>query len=66
LSAFYQTPITRLDLSAGFSFGNWAANIYCDNCTNERGEQFITATQFVESIVVDRPLTAGVKLSYRF
>jgi outer membrane receptor protein involved in Fe transport len=66
LSAFYQEPITRLDLSAGFSFGNWSANVYCDNCTNERGQQFITATQFVESIVVDRPLTAGVKLSYKF
>jgi outer membrane receptor protein involved in Fe transport len=66
LTAFYQNPITRLDLSAGFSFGNWAANVYCDNCTNERGQQFITGTQFVESVVVDRPLTAGVKLSYRF
>jgi outer membrane receptor protein involved in Fe transport len=66
LTAFYQEPITRLDLSAGFSFGNWAANVYCDNITNERGQQFITGTQFVESIVVDRPLTAGVKLSYKF
>jgi outer membrane receptor protein involved in Fe transport len=66
LTAFYQEPITRLDLSAGFSFGNWAANVYCNNITNERGQQFITGTQFVESIVVDRPLTAGVKLSYKF
>jgi hypothetical protein len=40
--------------------------VYCNNVTNERGQQFITGAQFVESIVVDRPLTAGVKLSYRF
>ena len=65
-TAFYQTPITRLDLSAGLSFGNWSGSIYCNNVTNERGQQFITATQFVESIVVDRPLTAGARLTYKF
>jgi outer membrane receptor protein involved in Fe transport len=66
LSAFYQEPITRLDLSAGFRFGNWSASAYVNNVTNERGQQFITATQFVESVVVDRPLTGGVKLAYRW
>jgi outer membrane receptor protein involved in Fe transport len=66
LTAFYQEPITRLDISAGGTYGNWSGNVYCNNVTNERGQQFITATQFVESVVVDRPLTAGVKLSYRF
>jgi outer membrane receptor protein involved in Fe transport len=66
LSAFYQDPITRLDISAGFRFGNWSASAYINNITNERGQQFITATQFVESIVVDRPLTGGVKLAYRW
>jgi iron complex outermembrane receptor protein len=66
LSAFFQQPITKLDVSAGFTIGNWSANIYCNNITNERGQQFITATQFVESIVVYRPLTGGAKLTYRF
>ncbi len=65
-TAFFQNPITRLDISAGASYGNWSGNVYCNNVTNERGQQFITGAQFVESIVVDRPLTAGVKLSYRF
>ncbi len=63
---FFQQPITKLDVSAGFRFGNWSANFFIDNITNERGQEFITATQFVESVVVDRPLTGGVKLSYRF
>ena len=66
LPAFEQDPITRLDISAGFRFGNWSASAYINNITNERGQQFITATQFVQSIVVDRPLTGGVKLAYRW
>jgi len=66
LTAFYQEPITRLDVSAGFTIGAWSASVYCDNITNERGQQFITATQFVESIIVDRPLTGGARLTYRF
>jgi outer membrane receptor protein involved in Fe transport len=65
-TAFFQNPITKLDVSMGATYGNWSGNIYCNNITNERGQQFITGAQFVESIVVDRPLTAGVKLSYRF
>jgi outer membrane receptor protein involved in Fe transport len=63
---FFQGPITSLDVSAGASFGAWSGNIYCNNITNERGQEFISATQFVQSVIVDRPLTAGVKLSYRF
>ena len=66
ISAFYEDPITRLDLAAGFTLGAWSASVYVDNVTNERGQNFITGTQFVESVVVDRPLTAGVKLGYRF
>jgi len=66
LSAYYQDPITKLDLSAGFTLNQWTASIFVNNVTNERGQQFITATQFVESIVVDRPLTAGAKLTYHF
>jgi outer membrane receptor protein involved in Fe transport len=63
---FLQEPITKLDISAGMSFGPWSGNIYVDNVTNERGQNFISATQFVQSVIVDRPLTAGVKLSYKF
>ena len=63
---FFQQPITKLDVSAGFRFGSWSANFFVDNITNERGQEFITATQFVESVVVDRPLTGGAKLTYRF
>jgi outer membrane receptor protein involved in Fe transport len=63
---FLQEPITKLDLSAGMSYGPWSGSVYIDNVTNERGQNFISATQFVQSVIVDRPLTAGVKLAYRF
>ncbi len=63
---FLEEPITKLDISAGGSIGAWTAQVYCDNLTNERGQQFISASQFVQSVIVDRPLTAGVKLSYHF
>jgi outer membrane receptor protein involved in Fe transport len=63
---FYEDPITKLDISAGASWGNWSGQIYCDNVTNERGQVFINASEFVQAVVVDRPLTAGGKLTYRF
>jgi outer membrane receptor protein involved in Fe transport len=63
---FYQDPITKLDLSAGASWGAWSGQIYCDNVTNERGQVFINASQFVQAVIVDRPLTAGAKLTYHF
>ncbi len=64
--AFDQAPITRLDVSAGFTVGQWSASVYVDNITNERGQNFITATQFVKSVVIDRPLTGGIKLAYKW
>jgi outer membrane receptor protein involved in Fe transport len=63
---FYQDPITKLDLSAGASWGAWSGQIYCDNVTNERAQVFINASQFVQAVIVDRPLTAGAKLTYHF
>ena len=63
---FYESPITKLDISAGVRHDNWSFTAYCDNLTNERSPEFISAAQFVQSVVVDRPLTAGVKLSYSF
>jgi outer membrane receptor protein involved in Fe transport len=63
---FYEDPITKLDLSAGASYGAWSAQIYCDNVTNEHAQVFVNASEFVQAVVVDRPLTAGAKLTYHF
>jgi outer membrane receptor protein involved in Fe transport len=63
---FYQSPITTVNASVGVSKDDWRAQIYVDNLTNERGQEFISAAQFVQSIIVTRPLTAGLKVTYSF
>ena len=63
---FYEDPITKLDISAGASFGAWSAQIFVDNITDEHAQQFINASEFVQAVIVDRPLTGGAKLTYHF
>ena len=63
---FYEAPITTADAAIGISKDSWRAQAYVTNFTNERGQEFISAAQFVQSVVVTRPLTAGLKLSYSF
>ena len=59
-------PYEIADVSMGVSKGDLRAQIFCENFTDTRGQQFISSAQFVKSIVVSRPLTAGLKLSYTF
>jgi outer membrane receptor protein involved in Fe transport len=54
------------DASAGISKGPWSLSAYCENCTNERSQEFISEGQLVKGIFVARPLTAGVRLRYEF
>ena len=63
---YYMAPYAEMDVSAGFSRGPLRVEAFCSNCTDTRGQQFISAAQFVESIIVTRPLTAGLKVSYTF
>lgn len=63
---FYMAPYAEMDVSAGFNRGPLRVEAFCANCTDTRGQQFISAAQFVQSIIVTRPLTAGLKVSYTF
>ena len=63
---FTEKPITTADASVGISKDDWRLQAYVESLTNERGQEFISAAQFVTSIIVTRPLTAGLKLSYSF
>lgn len=63
---FEQKGITTVDASMGVSKDAWSARIYVDNLFDERGQEFISAAQFVKSVIVTRPLTAGLKFSYAF
>jgi outer membrane receptor protein involved in Fe transport len=59
-------PYPSVDMSAGASKDQWSVQAYVENLTNNRGDEFTSDAQFVKSIVVTRPLTAGVKISYTF
>jgi iron complex outermembrane receptor protein len=63
---FYEKPIGTADVSAGVGRGNWRAQAYIDNLTNTNGQLFISAAQFVRSVIVTRPFTGGMKFSYTF
>ena len=63
---YFMKPYMIADASMGVSKGDFRAQIFCENFTDERGHQFISSAQFVKSIIVTRPLTAGLKLSYTF
>ena len=63
---FYMAPYAQMDVSAGFNRGPLRVEAFCANCTDTRGQQFISAAQFVQSVIVTRPLTAGLKVSYTF
>jgi iron complex outermembrane receptor protein len=63
---FYQAPFTTCDMSLGVDRGNWRASVYVENLTNKRAQEFISAAQFVTSVIVNRPLTGGLKLTYNF
>ncbi len=63
---FYESPITTVNAAVGVTKDSWRAQLYVNNLTNERGQEFISAAQFVQSIIVTRPLTAGLKVSYSF
>ena len=61
-----EDPYTTVDMSAGVSKDQWSIQAYVENLTNNRGDEFTSDAQFVKSVVVARPLTAGVKISYTF
>ena len=63
---FEQKSYSDVDASLGVSKKNWRGEFFIDNLTDQKGQEFISAAQFVKSVVVTRPLTAGLKLSYTF
>jgi len=61
-----QSGYEILNASAGISRGNWAAQVFVQNLTDERAELFINNQDDIERITTNRPLTAGIKFTYRF
>jgi outer membrane receptor protein involved in Fe transport len=55
-----------LDARAGVSRENWTAEVFVENFTDKRAELFINTQDDIPRITTNRPLTAGIRLSYRF
>lgn len=57
---------TMLGMTAGVSSDEWTAELYVDNLTDERAEISGNATFNRERVVIARPRTLGMRLSYNF
>jgi outer membrane receptor protein involved in Fe transport len=55
-----------LNARAGISRGSWTAELFVDNLTDKRAELFINTQDDIPRITTNRPLTAGIRFSYRF
>ena len=50
----------------GVSQANWTAELFVENLFDKRAELFINVQDDIRRITTNRPLTAGVKFTYRF
>jgi hypothetical protein len=55
-----------LNARAGITRGSWTAELFVDNFTDKRAELFINTQDDIPRITTNRPLTAGIRFSYRF
>ncbi len=65
-SNFNEQGYATADISAGFSMGQMTFTAFCDNFTDTRVQEFITESQLIRAVYIDRPLTAGIRLKYDF
>jgi outer membrane receptor protein involved in Fe transport len=55
-----------LDARVGVMRDNWTAEFFVENFTDKRAELFINTQDDIPRIATNRPLTAGLRFSYRF
>ena len=55
-----------LDARAGLTRENWSAELFVENLTDKRAELFKNTQDDILRITTNRPLTAGLRFSYRF
>jgi outer membrane receptor protein involved in Fe transport len=66
INNYEEAANTEVDLSAGVAKDKWSFQAYCNNVTNEHAQEFISTAEFVHAVVINRPLTAGVRFGYSF
>jgi outer membrane receptor protein involved in Fe transport len=66
IQTYDQAGFSTYDASTGFSKDAWAVQLYGQNLFNARANLFENGNQFVTAETINRPRTAGLKLSYKF
>jgi hypothetical protein len=61
-----QAAFTTYDAFPGISKDAWTVQLYCENLSDTRANMFTSSSQSVKAMMVNRPRTAGLKLSYKF
>ncbi|WP_438862654.1 TonB-dependent receptor [Neptunicella sp.] len=61
---YVQEGYTVANIAFGVRTDQWKAELYIDNITDERGDQYIDTQQFTPKVVSSRPRTIGMRFSY--
>jgi len=61
-----QAGYSIFNARVGVSRGNWNVEGFIENFTDKRAELFINTQDDIPRITTNRPLTAGIRFSYRF
>jgi outer membrane receptor protein involved in Fe transport len=61
-----QDAYTLVNLRFGLTGGNWSANLYVNNATDEYAEEFYNARWFQTRLSVNRPRTIGINYRRNF
>ncbi len=61
-----QAGYAIFNAAAGVAHANWSAELFIENLFDKRAELFINNQDDIRRITTNRPLTAGLKFTYRF
>ena len=61
-----QDAYSIFNASAGLSKDSWTAEVFVENMFDERAELFINTQDDIARITTNRPLTGGVRFTYRY
>jgi iron complex outermembrane recepter protein len=62
--AYDQPGFSTLEASTGVSKDDWSLQLYGNNLTDVRGNLFSNYNQYVKAVLVNRPRTLGIRISY--
>lgn len=63
---YVQESYAVANVAVGVTRDGWKAELFVDNLTDERAQQYIDTQQFTPKVVTNRPRTIGFRVSYDF